>query len=318
MTTSSQIKPFLFLLLCCLLPFQLLAQALLQGRVLDARNRLPLEGVTVTANTGEQTISGREGRYTLTVTEEASTLAFSYLGYSARTIPITHTSEELQVLLQPAAASLSEVVVTGYETNRPLLETAGALSVVESEVIRRFDESSLVRAVNTVPGVRMEERATASYRLSIRGSSLRSPYGIRNVKVYLGEMPLTEANGITNLNLLDAANFSRIEIIKGPTGSIYGAGTGGTILLEPRRAAPGEKTLQLGTTIGSYGLQRYVATASSGSDKGSLLVQYTRQRYGGEPRPAGRDREGAVVGSSFFSSFSSKPTTQKLYFSFYY
>ena len=318
MTTSSQMKPLLFLLLCCFLPFQLLAQSLLQGRVLDARSRLPLEGVTVTANTGEQTITGEEGRYTLTVAEETSTLAFSYLGYSARTIPITHTAEELQVLLQPTSANLSEVVVTGYETNRPLLETAGALSVVESEVIRRFDESSLVRAVNTVPGVRMEERATASYRLSIRGSSLRSPYGIRNVKVYLGEMPLTEANGITNLNLLDAANFNRIEIIKGPTGSIYGAGTGGTILLEPRRAAPGEKMLQLGTTIGSYGLQRYVASASSGSDKGSLLVQYTRQRYGGYREQSGMDRETLLLTSSFYPSAKSTVNANLIYSDLYY
>jgi iron complex outermembrane receptor protein len=164
----------------------------------------------------------------------------------------------------------------------------------------------------------MEERATASYRLSIRGSSLRSPYGIRNVKVYLGEIPLTEANGITNLNLLDAANFSRIEILKGPTGSIYGAGTGGTVLLEPRRAVPGEQVLQAGTTIGSFGLQRYTASASSGTEKSSLLVQYTRQRYGGYREQSAMDRETLLLTSSFYPSARSTIHANIMYSDLYY
>ena len=224
----------------------------------------------------------------------------------------------MQVYLQPLTASLSEVVVTGYETNRPLLETAGALSVIDREVIQRFDESSLVRAVNTVPGVRMEERATASYRLAIRGSSLRSPYGIRNVKVYLGEIPLTESNGITNLNLYDAANFSSMEILKGPAGSIYGAGTGGTVLLEPRRAAPGEKVFQVGTTIGSFGLQRYTASASVGSEKQSLYLQYTRQQLDGYREQSGMDRETLLLSTTFTPSAKSTIQANLIYSDLYY
>lgn len=279
-----------------------------------------MESVILTANTGEQTLSAASGRFSLEVAESAAILLVTHIGYKPDTLYITGTQPdiELQVLLEPVASTLSEVVVTGYESNRPLLQTAGALSVIGSEVLQRFDESSLVRAVNTVPGVRMEERATASYRLSIRGSSLRSPYGIRNVKVYLGEIPLTEANGITNLNLLDAANFSRVEILKGPTGSIYGAGTGGTVLLEPRRAVPGEQVLQAGTTIGSFGLQRYTASASSGSEKSSLLVQYTRQRYGGYREQSAMDRETLLLTSSFYPSERSTIHANIMYSDLYY
>lgn len=317
--TKSLLIPFLLTtLLCWLIPDQLLAQQLLQGHVLDARSRLPLEGVTVTANSGEQTITNGEGLFSLAATANAGELTFSYLGYSTRTITVTATTKKLQVLLEPAAASLSEVVVTGYETNRPLLETAGALSVIDREVVQRFDESSLVRAVNTVPGVRMEERATASYRLSIRGSSLRSPYGIRNVKVYLGEIPLTESNGITNLNLYDAANFNSIEILKGPAGSIYGAGTGGTVLLEPRTAAPGEKLFQVGSTLGSFGLQRYTASASVGGEKQSLYLQYTRQQLDGYREQSGMDRETLLLTSSFNPSDKSTIQANLIYSDLFY
>ncbi|MHC2991782.1 TonB-dependent receptor [Pontibacter sp. HJ8] len=303
-----------------LLPQKGFAQQQVTGKVLHAQTKQPLEGVTITANTGEQTSTTASGRFSLEVPASATILLVTHIGYKPDTLYLSPTQPgiERQVLLEPVLSALSEVVVNGYESNRPLLQTAGALSVIESEVLQRFDESSLVRAVNTVPGVRMEERATASYRLSIRGSSLRSPYGIRNVKVYLGEIPLTEANGITNLNLLDAANCSRIEILKGPTGSIYGAGTGGTVLLEPRRAVPGEQVLQAGTTIGSFGLQRYTASASSGTEKSNLLVQYTRQRYGGYREQSGMDRETLLLTSSFYPSDRSTISANILYSDLYY
>ncbi|OKL41234.1 TonB-dependent receptor [Pontibacter flavimaris] len=222
------------------------------------------------------------------------------------------------MLLQPDAASLQEVVITGYETNRPLLQTAGAVSIVGREVIERFDESSLVRAVNTVPGVRMEERAPASYRISIRGSSLRSPYGIRNVKLYYDGIPFTEANGTTALNLMDAANIGSIEVLKGPTGSIYGAGTGGTVLLEPRRAAAGEQSLEVGAMTGSFGLRRYTATARVGGEKSSFLVQYARQEYDGHRQQSAVEREVLLLSSEFRPSDKRILSANLIYSDLYY
>ncbi|MBX0334935.1 TonB-dependent receptor [Pontibacter sp. HSC-14F20] len=311
---------FFLLIALILLPQLSYAQQLITGQVLHAKNRQPLEGVTVTANTGQQTLSTVTGHFSLDVAGQAQQVVISHIGYKPDTVLVQgmQSGMPLQVYLEPLVASLSEVVVTGYESNRPLLETAGALSMIDREMIRRFDESSLVRAVNTVPGVRMEERATASYRLSIRGSSLRSPYGIRNVKLYLGEIPLTESNGITNLNLYDAANFSSMEILKGPAGSIYGAGTGGTVLLEPRSAASGEKVFQVGTTIGSFGLQRYTASASVGGEKQSLYLQYTRQQLDGYREQSGMDRETLLLTSTFNPSDKSTIQANLIYSDLFY
>ncbi|GAA4444944.1 TonB-dependent receptor [Pontibacter saemangeumensis] len=300
------------------LPQALIAQRLVSGRVLDAQSELPLEGVTVTASSGGQAISNELGNFSLSVPEAARRLTFSYLGYRTQSLVVPEPAQELRVLLQPTGASLQEVVITGYETNRPLLETAGAVSVVDREMLERFDESSLVRAVNTVPGVRMEERAPASYRISIRGSSLRSPYGIRNVKLYYNGIPLTEATGVTQLNLLDAANFGQVEILKGPTASVYGAGTGGTILLEPRRAEAGTSQLQAGATFGSYGLRRYTATASSGSEKSNLLVQYSRQQYDGYREQTAMDRHVLLISPEFYISDKQTVAANILYSNLYY
>jgi iron complex outermembrane receptor protein len=103
--------------------------------------------------------------------------------------------------------------------------------VLGSKEMNRYGNISFVPVFNTVPGVRIEERSPASYRLSIRGSLLRSPFGVRNVKVYWNEIPLSDAGGNTYLNLVDLNTLTSAEVIKGPAASVYGAGTGGAVLL---------------------------------------------------------------------------------------
>jgi iron complex outermembrane recepter protein len=119
---------------------------------------------------------------------------------------------ETQPLEKDSVLLLSPVLIKGYESGR------------SSNV-------SLLPAINTVPGVRMEERSPGSYRLNIRGSLLRSPFGVRNIKVYWNDMPFTDAGGNTYLNLIDPNTVSSIEILKGPGGSLYGANTGGIVVL---------------------------------------------------------------------------------------
>ena len=122
---------------------------------------------------------------------------------------------------------LNEVVVQGYMSKQPLTKSSASAVVLDTKELSKNSQQSLLPAVNSVPGIRMEERSPGSYRLSIRGSLLRSPFGIRNVKVYLNDLPFTDASGNTYLNLVDPALIKRIEILKGPDGSLFGANSGG-------------------------------------------------------------------------------------------
>ncbi len=109
---------------------------------------------------------------------------------------------------------LKEVVVKAYFSRQPILRSPASVGILDLKQLNNQPNSTLVSAINTVPGVRMEERSPGSYRLSIRGSLLRSPFGIRNVKMYMDEFPLTDAGGNTYLNLLDAGSVNGIEILK--------------------------------------------------------------------------------------------------------
>ena len=177
--------------------------------------------------------------------------------------------------------ALAEATVTGYGQQLPLRRTAAAVGVLDARIIAQFSPAALTQAVNTLPGVRLEERATASYRLSIRGSTLRSPFGVRNVKVYYNGLPFTEASGSTPLNLLDPAIIGRIEVLKGPAGSVYGAGTGGVALFSTPEVVAGTSRVAAGATVGSYGLRRSTITAETGSASSSVRAQYAHQELDG-------------------------------------
>ncbi len=148
---------------------------------------------------------------------------------------------------------LPEASVTAYGISASVNATPVSVGIVNQSLLRRYSNAGILQAMNTVPGVRMEERSPGSYRLAIRGSSLRAPFGVRNVKIYYNGIPFTDPGGYTYLNELGYYNISRAEVIKGPGASLYGAGTGGVLLIEslPARIQRG---FGAEATAGSYGL----------------------------------------------------------------
>src|SRR5688572_19828765 len=137
-----------------------------------------------------------------------------------------------QEIPKDSAQTLQEITVKAYEQNRKLMHVPAAVAVVSKPQLLRFNNTNLLPALNTNPGIRMEERSPGSYRLNIRGSSLRSPFGVRNVKTYYNDIPYTDPGGNTYLNQLGFYNIQSAEVIKGPGSSLYGAGTGGVLLLK--------------------------------------------------------------------------------------
>jgi iron complex outermembrane recepter protein len=149
--------------------------------------------------------------------------------------------------------ALLEIIVKAYEQNRKLIEVPASIGLLDPAQLNRFGDGSILSAMNTIPGIRMEERSPASYRLNFRGSSLRSPFGVRDVKVYYNEIPLSDPNGNTYLNGLGFYNFQSLEAIKGPAGSLYGAAIGGALLIRTLPVS-GQQEANLDYTAGSFGL----------------------------------------------------------------
>lgn len=224
-----------------------------------------------------------------------------------------------------ATKQLSEVVVRGFETGRKLTETAASVNVLTIKDIERFQNTTLVPVFNTLPGIRMEERSPGSYRLSIRGSSIRSPFGVRNVKIYWNDIPLTDGNGNTFLNAIDMNTVGNIEVIKGPAGSIYGAGTGGVLLLGGTRAEAQATTKQkarsyINTTVGfgSFGLQNRAISWNLASEKTNSVVSYAHAQADGYRDNSASVRDVLSWRSSFFVSAHKTLNASALYSDIHY
>lgn len=183
-----------------------------------------------------------------------------------------HTAED-------SATVMEEIQITGYEQNSSLLVSGFSAGVISKKNIGQTNKSSLLQDLNSLPGVRMEERSPGSYRLAIRGSSLRSAFGVRNVKVYWNNIPATDASGNTYFNQFSVNNFSGIEILKGPAGSMYGSGTGGAVLLHSVDA--GQPVMEAEYNSGSYGLQQLYASAALRFKKDTGIINFSHSQSTG-------------------------------------
>ncbi len=208
--------------------------------------------------------------------------------------------------------NLQEVIIKAFEQNQKLKNVPAAVNYIGRRALDRFNPASIVAAINSTPGVRMEERSPGSYRINIRGSSLRAPFGVRNVKVYYNDLPITDPGGTTYLNALGFYNFNTIEIIKGPGSSLYGAGTGGTMLIES--LSPSEENgIKADYSLGTGKLNNNYVAVTSGNENFKSRISYQHQTSDGYRKQSSLQRN--VV--SWNANFNPSPK-QLLKFTFLY
>ena len=269
---------FLFILLA--LACACNSQHIIRGKVLGNFQK-PLDAVSVTAGeSSTATLTDSAGNYVIQVASLPVTISFSHVGYETVFLPARQGIMP-DVVMQQSGFNLAEAIVQSFERNTNKKNIAAAVTVLDKATLERFGGHSFIPAVNTVPGVKMDERSPGSYRLSIRGNLLRSTFGVRNVKVYWNGIPFTDANGTTYLNELSLQDIGKIEILKGPAGSMYGPGTGGVVLLSSHAETATGNHLSLKTTAGSYGAFSAHASYNRKTEKASTGLSITHQQSDG-------------------------------------
>lgn len=174
--------------------------------------------------------------------------------------------------------TLEPVTINAFEQNQRQNQLS-SVKFIELNNAGRDNRTSFVHALNILPGVRMEERSPGSFRINIRGSSLRSPFGVRNLKVYWNGLSLTDAGGNTYFNQLAYNNFSYLEVYRGPASSMYGAGTGGLVLIHNLdRWHRGASLEYIG---GSYSLHNILGSVRFGKQENRNQFSFAHQQSNG-------------------------------------
>ncbi len=271
-----------------LLSVNLWAQQL-NGKVMD-ENNAPLIGATVKSSTAEITTTDKNGGFKLNC-QQGMDITISYIGYSTYKQKITTCSNNLIAKLSTSENKLNQVEITATSNkNKILLLQPKAIVKLDSNELKRGNGLFLDDAINAnVPGVYMQRRtSSAGQQFNIRGygnglgfKGASNNFDGQGSKVYYNGIPITDAEGVTVLDDIDFASVDKVEVSKGPSGSLYGLAIAGVVNLQTQKAEKNKTTIGENFLLGSYGLLRSTTSIAIGGEKSSLLVNYGRQEFDG-------------------------------------
>lgn len=161
-------------------------------------------------------------------------------------------SEEVKVTFKP-------IIVTATRSERPILQVPHAIDVIGYEEIQRAEVGlSLDEVVRSVPGIIVNNRydLPTGDRISIRGVGSRSAFGVRGIKMIFDNIPLTIPDGTSITDNLDLGSAGIIEILRGPSSSLYGNSAGGVIHIQTQSPPSIPISYQPQFTVGSFGYQK--------------------------------------------------------------
>lgn len=183
-----------------------------------------------------------------------------------------------------SSSVLEEVVVTARRRSENLQEVPIAITALSSESLNNRGASDITEVAQMVPSVTLEaSRATNSTLTAfIRGVGQQDPLAgfEQGVALYVDDVYMARPQGA----LLDIYDVERIEILRGPQGTLYGRNAvGGAIKYVTRRLSD-EPELRLKGSLGEYSQQDFVATGSYPvSDQlrlGATIASFERDGYG--------------------------------------
>jgi iron complex outermembrane receptor protein len=163
------------------------------------------------------------------------------------------------------------------------MEIPAAVSVVDGEQVRRARRQlSLGESLAFVPGVftQNENNFAQDLRIAIRGFGSRANFGIRGLMLIVDGIPYTMPDGQGQVDPLQLATVGRIEVMRGPSASLYGSAAGGVVRIESQ-APPAEPYIDGRVGFGSWGYRDYQARSAGTVGNVGYLIGVSRQKLEG-------------------------------------
>lgn len=254
-------------------------QVSLKGNVISGSDQFPVIGASVIEKgTTNGTITDMDGNFTLTVAPGA-TIQISYIGFVTQELK---ASDNLQVTLMEDTQKLSEVVVTGYSSQKKA-DLTGAVAVVKMDDIKDINNSNAVQSLQgRVPGVHIKNTGQPNGDVDVK---------IRGVSTLGSSKPLYIIDGVPStrsMNEIAISDIESIQVLKDASAaSIYGSrAANGVIIVTTKKGKAGGTHVEFRTSLTAqqwqrsldlldtdqYGLVKYRAAVNDGASLNTLLL----------------------------------------------
>jgi iron complex outermembrane receptor protein len=149
------------------------------------------------------------------------------------------TPASAQVPQQPAPqedqsatdADQATIVITAQKREEKILDIPQSVTVVGGDTLERLHATTFQQYLSQIPGLSVTDASPGTTRLTLRGINTE---GVSStVAVYVDEMPYGSSTALVNGAVvtgdIDPFDIARIEVLRGPQGTLYGANSLGGI-----------------------------------------------------------------------------------------
>ncbi|MEO7240510.1 MAG: TonB-dependent receptor [Sphingomicrobium sp.] len=129
-------------------------------------------------------------------------------------------------------AQPDEIIVTAQKREESLQDVPISVTVVGGATLERQQATNFQDYLSLVPGFSLESDTAGVSRITLRGANTG---GVAStVAVFMDEVPFGSSTGLANGAILsgdfDPFDLARIEVLRGPQGTLYGAASFGGVL----------------------------------------------------------------------------------------
>lgn len=191
---------------------------------------------------------------------------------------------------------LSPTVVTATRVETNSFDLPVSIDVVEKKDLEGQLNMTLSESLIRIPGITAQNRTQMAQdpQISSRGFGARSTFGVRGIRVYVDDIPLSTPDGIATPGNIDIGTLKSIEVMRGPFSSLYGSSSGGVINLRTQNA-PKDPEIGFNALYGSYNTDKELAYATGTSKDVEYLVNYSRYSSDGYRDNSQNEKEAATV-----------------------
>ena len=235
------------------------AQTTVTGNVTSEGDGLGLPGVNVIVkNTSKGVTTDFDGNFSITLADADVVLVFSSLGFTSKDVSAAGKSV-INVVLEPSAEALEEVVVTALGIKREEKSLGYSVGKVKGEELTRVAQENVLNSMSgKVSGVTISSTGGtgSSVSMVIRGATSLSTdnqplfvvdgvplqSSANNTSDVSEEAVVDYGNSISDL---DPESIESVSILKGPSAAaLYGSRAGnGVVLITTKKAKKGQKTV---------------------------------------------------------------------------